>query len=247
MSRKVNTAFSLVELMISLFLGALLCSIVLQQYSALSSQSKFLTQALHQTMEESLSIDLLRESTNSAGFTPFGPVHTLQEVSTGSNQVHEPIAALMPLKNGFVSRRMSAEIVPLLQSNGVRISVAKMKRIRKNLTIMIVNWCCYQIANVMSVQIINDQMQLVLDSIVHDTFKKNSYVGLWIEEQFMVLQSTQQQGLYYTQRHLERLHSQWRAWDITQLSILEGSLSIRYRNVAHTPHLFYSRLSNAKR
>ena len=240
MRRKLIAAFSLTELLISLFLGALLSSIVLQQYCTLKSQFTFLTQALSQSMEENLSIDLLRETLHSVGFTPYGSIHNLQEIQS---QVALS-AALTSVDNGLVSYRMSADIAPLLNIYDTTIQIPDIPHVKVHSKIAVVNWCCYQIAVVKEVETVGQHLKLTLEHAISQKLQNNSFVGIWLEEHFIIQNKKQQTGLYYKHHHTEQLHHQWNTLNLKELSLSQGSASISYKNTFNKTHLITSRLEN---
>ncbi len=216
-----NAAFSLSEVLIALFLGSLLASLALHQFFSVKKQFQYLSHTLHCNMNESLSIDLLRDTIFHAGFTPYGSIQQLQPLNTIDARPKTAIEPLSSPLRGFITRRMDSNYVPLTRIHTNTIVVPASLAIQKNETLIICNWCCYQLLPVKNIHRRNNSLYIDLQQPIHSIFHANSFVGRWIEERYELKHRSQQgiSGLYYYQHHHnELLVDKWTSFSIQKSS-----------------------------
>ena len=224
-----NAAFSLSEVLVALFLGSLLTSLALHQFFSVKKQFQYLSHTLHCNLNESLIVDLLRDTVFHAGFTPYGSIEQLQPLHTEDTRRITAIEPLSSPLHGFIARRMGSSYVPLIRIHTNTIAVPEFLHIQQNQPLIVCNWCCYQLLTVKNIHRKNDVLYIDLQQPLHDAFQVNSFVGRWIEERYELKQNPQKEtsGLYYYQHHHnELLVDKWTSFSIRKSTSQKMGISI---------------------
>lgn len=224
-----NAAFSLSEVLVALFLGSLLTSLALHQFFSVKKQFQYLSHTLHCNLNESLIVDLLRDTVFHAGFTPYGSIQQLQPLHTEDTRRITAIEPLSSPLHGFIARRMGSNYVPLIHIHTNTIAIPEFLHIQQNQPLIVCNWCCYQLLTVKKTYRKNDILYVELQQTLHSVFHANSFVGQWLEERYELKQNPHNNtyGLYYYQHHHnELLEDNWTSLSMQRSASRNTGISV---------------------
>lgn len=205
-----SMGFSLSELLISLFLSALISAAVFQCY--LANKKNF--DETHRILERALEVqwvsDLLADSLRRSGFTP---CLSIDQLDTVDRRVHPHSIQGVLIDNSaapFIEvQRMSeyfAEQVRILDPLNLLLPATLKVHAQQNL---ILADCQHaEIHQIAAVTKLSQGIRVTLAESLWFDFSTQAYAGIWLEERWFIQQQhAKKPSLYYQQQHHEALSS----------------------------------------
>lgn len=211
---EINSArwngFSLLELLVSIFLITLLLTLVIQHFLIAKKQYNKAEILLNQVFEEQLVESVIRNSVHSAGFTPCLPLDAL---------ISESMPAGKPLV--AIEIKHDSENNAELHVNRMNINFSKVNAISGSMVLHIAQPLslkigqrvliadCYhaEVREVQNLQRVNTQYMVRLNAPLRFNYDNHeTYLGEWIEEMFFIQNNKRgKRALFYRREHTEEL------------------------------------------
>lgn len=181
-----ENGFSFVEILFSLFLSALLMTVLIEQLISAKKQYHFFKSALENTLALEWVENLMKDSLQRAGFTPCLRVDRLV---SNDFRTHNAIRALIvgktPLE-GFSVNRMSEYFNTAIQLKSNALTIFANASYRAHDLILITDCYHAELQEIRKVQRLNGKTVLQLKSNLLFDYQKPIYLGKWIEEHFFI-------------------------------------------------------------
>jgi hypothetical protein len=196
--RKQFNGFGLVELMLGLFLGTVLLSLMTRHYLLIKQHSNATTNTLAKAYDKLLIGELLRKSIHHAGFTPCAPLHEILGPQNPGNATYEVIA--LPGKNNKALQiaRMS-EVFSLVTQiiSASQWVVSSGFTMKPNEKVMVADCFHAEVQTIQSVRAVHGGTQISFKKSPHYHYVSPVYIGAWLEEQFYIHSNTKGQRAFY--------------------------------------------------
>lgn len=196
--------WSLVEMLIGLFLGVLLLTILINHFLWVKKLYGEITLSLQQALELKIVENFIREKIKRAGFTPCLKLNGLIFSKERNNKLVSP-----PIKENYLSLvRMSEHFSQTVEITSHAITISPALTIRAKDFILIADCYHAEVRQVVFSKAALGNLRLELKDALHFSYTPPIYVGKWIKEEFFIKKNLRGvDTLYYRNGHAEELSS----------------------------------------
>ena len=181
------------NILVSLLIASILLNSILQQYIRIKQNFTYYSNNIAQHNDLQVASELLRKSVRQAGFTPCGNIKSFKIIDHRT-----PQKTILPLElsdNGISIKRMNEDFLALLKNSGTNSLLVHNFKIEKGRDVIISDCEHAEIVQLATVSNYYGATLLTLKNHLVHKYKKNSYVGFWVEEEFYA----RSDGLFYKQ------------------------------------------------
>src|SRR3990167_8506759 len=216
MSIKKQKGFGLVELMLGLFLGTCLLTLMIRHYLTTKKHSVNTANVLAEAYDQELISELIRTSIRQAGFTPCAPIRRLIIKDEHGQPRTEAIRLNVGDKKALQISRMSEDFTILQETQSRSQFLVDAGNFLKADTRVLVADCFHaEIKTIQSVKGEGNVWRLTLKNPLHYTYTSPIYIGEWLNERYFVdTNSKGQSALFYQLNHAEELSSQIKGFSV---------------------------------
>lgn len=200
--------FSLVEIMISLFLSTILLTALIEHYLSAKKQYNQAHILLEEALEFEWVEELIRDASHRAGFTPCVSLKWLMSEDEHNKKL-QAIDLVDDKGSGFTINHMSERFDSISVFRDRELIVSGDNHYSPGEKILIADCHHAEINEVVVEHRMHDKTFLGLKKNLHFDYEKPCYLGAWVQERFFI--RTNQQGnkaLYYQNGHAEELTAQ---------------------------------------
>lgn len=213
-ARRQN-GFSLVETLLSLTLGSLLITIMLQAYVNYRRDYENLQQTLAREFDLQMIVHLLRNSIQYAGYLPCPATSPLDIIDRRNNNAFYNPLMINKDKHLFVGRADKG-VYALPLSAGDKLFFIPTLALKPAAPVLISDCRHAEIHTVKKVLQKHNGTLIDLEAPLHFSYPDKTYITQWVEEEyFLANNSRNSPGFYYRQHHKEELSDHISQWDVS--------------------------------
>ncbi|MFA5959290.1 MAG: prepilin-type N-terminal cleavage/methylation domain-containing protein [Tatlockia sp.] len=195
----------LVELLISLFIGSLVLSLLMHQYLLGKTHYVQTNAQIEETVDLHMVSSFMRNSLRNAGFTPCRGISSLQTEDTRNGKSH--LSAVESKGQSLSLNRMSGEFSTVIQQlSPNELLLRTFLPLKSAQNILIADCFHAEVQPLPRIQKTAGGAYLTLNKKLRFEYQPPIYVGEWIEEQFFIQKNSQgNPALFYHQKRSEEL------------------------------------------
>lgn len=218
MNIQKQKAFGLVELMLGLFLGTCLLTLMVRHYLMTKQHSEVTAKVLADAYDQQLITELMRNSISQAGFTPCASIRGLM-ASDDSKQPHlEAIVVNVGNKKALQISRMSEDftiIQDMLSAKELLVEAAD-SFLKVRTRVLVADCFHAEVQTIQAMKPLGLSWGVTLRNPLHYTYKSPVYIGEWLQERYFIDKNTKgQNALFYQLNHPEELSSSIKGLAVT--------------------------------
>ncbi len=205
---KHQRGIGLSEILVSIFLSSFIVIILMQHYLVVKKQYHHLQATLEQGIDLQLVIELLRNSSRKAGFTPCLSIDDL--VTVDRRDRSNPLTAIdvSTHHNRLLAiNRMSDRFDTVLQvESPTQLLMTALAPRHQGDSILIADCYHAEVQQVQGVVHVGSNQRIILNLPLAFDYHEPIYVGEWLEERYFIRQDKNGKGsLFYQHHHSEEL------------------------------------------
>ena len=202
---------TLSELLIALFLSALLCALLLSQYASLCQNSSLQRRLFHKQFEQSLLAELIRDTIHQAGFLPCGSQSSFDIWDASQSQwIHQKALVLKP--DSLTTRYLDAQYHSFKTNADGQFIISDRTGLDTKHMVLLTNCFYSELNRIRTFHSLAKNHAIKFAFPSRFVIDGDSYIGRWHNEQLLYKQSF----LYFGDKKKERVTSDVRHWHIHQ-------------------------------
>lgn len=221
MSIQKQKAFGLVELMLGLFIGTCLLTLMIRHYLTTKQHSADTAHVLAQASDQQLISELIRNSVRQAGFTPCAPIRWLTVGNSSKSQHLEAVTLNVGDKKALQISRMSEDfslVSDIISSDELLVDADSILKAHEH--ILVADCFHAQINTIQSIKHYGKVWRVKLKNPLYYAYKAPVYIGEWLQERYFIDKNNEgKNALFYQLNHPEELSSQIKGLAVTLKSV----------------------------
>ncbi|KTC81543.1 PilW family protein [Legionella brunensis] len=214
-----NNGLSLVEMMVTLFLGTLLLTALIEHYLSAKRQYDNTHALLEKTFELEWALDLIRNSVRSAGFTPCINLNRLESIDGHHKRRLWAIEINAGKPQALRINRMNEYFNSIIKFTADEFIISKENSYQANEAILIADCYHAEVQEISSARQSGNSIIIKLKKPLFFDYLKPAYVGKWTQEEFFIKENKRgERALYYRRNHAEELTSTVNGFSVQEQS-----------------------------
>lgn len=203
-----ENGFSLIELVVSLFVASLLITLIMQQYLIAKGQFKKMQLLMEQAIELEMVMDLIRDSVRRGGYTPCQGISSLESIDRRTNKIKLAAIETKTGKDNYLQiNRMNEYYSTLIKQLSPTQLLVKSNISYENQQAILISDCYHaEVQESLEARKTAAGTIITLKKPLAFNYASPVYLGEWIEEKFFMKKNKKgHNSLFYKKNHVDEL------------------------------------------